>query len=268
MVNILLVGCGKMGTALINGWAKQGRNTSDIIVIEPDNRAVDRLTSKGITCCLSFEDLPSDYNPDVVLFAVKPQILDKVVPIYSVFLENVVFISIAAGKTISYLERLLGNTAAIARVMPNTPAAIGRGASGAFANDNVTPTQRTICSDLIQAVGKLYWLEREDQIDVVTAISGSGPAYVFLLSECLTQAGKKFGLPEELAEQLAQATVSGSGELLDQSREPPAILRQSVTSPGGTTEAALDFLMRENRLNGLMEEAIKRAIKRSKELSN
>ena len=157
--------------------------------------------------------------------------------------------------------------AAIVRVMPNTPAAVRRGISGAIGNANVSSAQRDVCSLLIEAVSELHWLENESQIDAVTAISGSGPAYVFLLAECLAEAGRKLGLSDKLAERLGRVTVSGSGELLYRSDADVVTLRQNVTSEGGTTEAALNTLMAKDGLQVLMDQAVKRAADRSKELA-
>jgi len=191
-----------------------------------------------------------------------------VAPPYARFADGAVFVSIAAGKTITNFEEMLGSDAAIIRIMPNTPAAIRRGISVACANASVSDAARDRVSCMLGAVGELAWIEDENLMDAVTAVSGSGPAYVFLLAECMAAAGIKAGLPEELAIALARATVSGSGELIRQSVETVGTLRQNVTSPGGTTEAALGVLMADDGLQKLMDTAIAAAAKRSEELAS
>jgi pyrroline-5-carboxylate reductase len=177
--------------------------------------------------------------------------------------------SIAAGKSIASFEKHLRPSAAVVRAMPNTPAAIGRGITGAVANAHVTAAQKAACDQLLSAVGDVVWVDDEALIDAVTAVSGSGPAYVFYLTECLADAGHAAGLPRELAIQLARATVSGSGELMHQSPLPAGTLRQNVTSPGGTTAAALAVLMREkDGLQDLMRQAVLAAQKRGRELGS
>ena len=188
MLKILLVGCGKMGGALANGWLDQGQKPSNILVIEPDQNNSGALISKGVRFHMTVDDLPPDDEPNAVVFAVKPQVMDDIIPPYAKFADCAVFVSIAAGKTIDYFEKILGHDAAIVRVMPNTPVAVRRGISGAFANANVSINQKKACNELMEAVGELHWLENEGQLDVVTAVSGSGPAYVFLLAECLAEA--------------------------------------------------------------------------------
>jgi pyrroline-5-carboxylate reductase len=206
--------------------------------------------------------------PDAVVFAVKPQIISDIVPAYRRFVRpQTVFMSIAAGTTIGNLVQHLGD-AAIVRVMPNTPAAIGRAISVACANDHVTAAQRELCGALLAAIGESTWIDDEGLLDAVTAVSGSGPAYVFLLIETLAEAGVKAGLPSELALHLARATVAGAGELARVSHESPARLRENVTSPGGTTRAALDVLMAETGLAALMDRAVAAATARSRELAS
>ena len=214
------------------------------------------------------EALGTDYVPDVVVFAVKPQALDDVAPAYRRFADaGAVSLSIAAGKTIAAYACHLGPDAAIVRAMPNTPAAVRRGISVACASMRVTAAQRAACQKLLEAVGEVAWVEDEALMDPVTAVSGSGPAYVFLLIEALAQAGAAAGLPVALAERLARATVTGSGELARLSDEPAAILRRNVTSPGGTTEAALQVLMAPDGLADLMERAVVAATQRSRALA-
>jgi pyrroline-5-carboxylate reductase len=178
-----------------------------------------------------------------------------------------VFLSIAAGKTLAFFSRQLGAEAAIVRAMPNTPAAIGRGITVACPNPYASAVQIALCDRLLAAAGEVAWVDDEALIDAVTAVSGSGPAYVFLLIECLAKAGIAAGLPADLAVRLARATVAGSGELARLSSEPAEVLRQNVTSPGGTTRAALDVLMAADGLETLMRKAVAAAAARSRELA-
>jgi pyrroline-5-carboxylate reductase len=214
------------------------------------------------------EELATELKPDAVVFAVKPQIADEVVPNYRRWAgSGTLFVSIVAGKTLTGLARQLGR-AAIVRTMPNTPAAIGRGITVACASSLVTIGQRQLCDRLLAAIGESAWVEDEALIDAVTAVSGSGPAYVFLLIEALAEAGRAEGLPADLALRLARATVAGSGELARISTESPAQLRENVTSPGGTTRAALDVLMAADGLAPLIRRAVAAAAARSRELAS
>jgi pyrroline-5-carboxylate reductase len=194
--------------------------------------------------------------------------MDDALPAYARFTgPHCLFVSIAAGKTISYFEKHLGSEAAIVRAMPNTPAAVGRGVTVGCPNAHVSESQRVWADELLAAVGEVAWVEDEDQIDAVTALSGGGPAYVFLLAEVMTEAGVQAGLPADLAMRLARVTVSGAGELMHQSSDEPATLRKNVTSPGGTTAEALKILMADGALQSLMTKAIAAATRRSKELA-
>ena len=264
---ICLVGCGKMGGALLDGWLSNGIDENDLIVIEP--HGLERTgTRSGLTVIEDPKDLKTDFSPKVIVFAVKPQVLDSVIPLYKNFkAKGLVYISIAAGRTIASFERLLGDDAGIIRVMPNTPASIGRGISVACGNSNVTDMQKANCLELFNAVGATAWIKQEALMDPVTAVSGSGPAYVFLLIESLTKAGVNAGLEQELAEKLAKVTVAGSGALALQAMESLASLREAVTSPGGTTAAALDVLMGEKSMMKLMDRAVKAATDRSRILA-
>ncbi len=261
---VLLVGCGKMGGALVKGWT--GHGLAHIAVVEPEAAARSRIEAEfGIGTFADAAGLPRDLAPAAVVLAVKPQVMDQVAPAYRRF-AGAVFLSIAAGTTIAALERLVG-AGAIVRAMPNLPASIGRGITVACAAAGVTAPQRKLCQELLEAVGEVAWIEDEGQLDAVTAVSGSGPAYVFLLAECLADAGVAAGLEPGLAMRLAVATVSGSGDLLRQLGEPPARLRENVTSPGGTTAAALSVLTGKEGLKSLMTRAVAAAVLRSKELS-
>ncbi len=266
---LLLAGCGKMGGALLEGWLQRGGRASDVIIVEPNAELCAQLAeTHGVTTLSSANDLPADLSPGVVMLAVKPQMMDDVAPAYARFAgPSTVFLSIAAGKTIAYFENFLGAEVAIVRAMPNTPAAVRRGITVACPNAYVNETQRETCDSLLQAVGTVEWVSDEGLIDPVTALSGGGPAYVFLLVECLAEAGVAAGLPTELALRLARQTVAGSGELLHQASEDAATLRKNVTSPGGTTAEALAVLMGENGWQPLINRAIAAATARSRELA-
>ncbi|HTP83880.1 MAG TPA: pyrroline-5-carboxylate reductase [Alphaproteobacteria bacterium] len=268
----LLVGCGKMGGALLSGWLARGTSGADapVIIIEPASAATAAFRGKpGITVVDDAQDVAAGVAPRVVVFAVKPQGMDQVVPAYRRFVSPyTAFLSIAAGRPIAFFERHLGPEAAVVRSMPNTPAAIGRGITVACANAHVSREQRDICGRLLSAVGEVAWVEDERLLDPVTAVSGSGPAYVFLLVEALAEAGQAAGLPAELAMRLARATVAGSGELLHQAKDPAEQLRRNVTSPGGTTAAALEILMaKRGGLSALLKRAVAAATRRSRELA-
>lgn len=266
---LLLVGCGKMGGALLQGWLESGYPAAEISVVEPSRASLSDLEgAEGVNLYDSERDLPGDLFPKVVMLAVKPQMMDEAAPPYARFArDGTVYLSIAAGKTIDYYEDLFGIGASIVRAMPNTPAAVGRGITAAISNANVTADERELCDALLCAVGEVVWLTDEAEIDAVTAVSGGGPAYVFLLVECLAAAAEAEGLDPELSMQLARATVAGAGELLYQAEEEAAVLRQNVTSPKGTTEAALKVLMADDGLRPLMQRAIRAAAARSRELA-
>jgi pyrroline-5-carboxylate reductase len=262
---ILLVGCGKMGGAMLRGWLARGVAAADICVVEPSDAAARLRAELGVEVVAGAGEA-SGFRPDIVVFAVKPQGMDAIVPAYRGVCQGAVVLSIAAGRTIGFFESHLGDIAVV-RAMPNTPAAVGRGITAACPNGRVSAAQRMACQSLLEAVGDAVWVDDEGLIDAVTAVSGSGPAYVFLLIECMTRAGIEQGLPEDVAEKLARATVAGSGELARQSDEPAGVLRQNVTSPGGTTAAALAVLMADDGLASLMSRAIAAAAARSRELA-
>jgi pyrroline-5-carboxylate reductase len=263
---IVLVGAGKMGSAMLDGWIGLGLAPSRVAVIEPQpSPAISALTARGLTLNPDPRTVP---DPAVILVAVKPQVAAEVVPAAATLVgRSSVVVSIMAGQRLASLERALPGGAAIIRTMPNTPAAIGRGITVAVANAHVSSRQRDLAHRLLAAIGAVEWVEDEGLLDAVTAVSGSGPAYVFLLAEALAQAGAAAGLPAELAERLARATVAGSGELLHRSPLDAATLRRNVTSPGGTTEAALAVLMGDGGLLPLMRQAVAAATRRSRELA-
>lgn len=265
---LVLAGCGKMGGAMLTGWLKQGLDPRQVVVQDPGPPAEIQalLDRHGITVQASIAALPAP--PAVILAAVKPQIMDDVFPpLARLAGPQTLVLSVAAGKTIASFARHLPAKTAIVRTIPNTPAAIGRGITVCVANAHVTPAQRALCDTLLSAIGQVGWVDREDLIDAATAVSGSGPAYVFLLAECLAEAARAVGLDPKLARQLADATVSGSGELLRQTGEDPAVLRKNVTSPNGTTHAALQILMASDGLAPLLTRAVAAAEARSRELS-
>jgi pyrroline-5-carboxylate reductase len=265
--SLVLVGCGKMGSAMLRGWVASGV-ASRFLVVEPEGMPPDFGSAVEIDWYPAVEALPNELSPTAVVFAVKPQIVDSVLPSYRRWARpETLFLSIVAGKTVAGLTRHLG-AAAIVRTMPNTPAAIGRGITVACANKLVSFEQRQLCNDLLAAMGESAWVEDEALLDAVTAVSGSGPAYVFLMIEALAAAAEAEGLPPELALQLSRSTVAGSGELARLSTERPSQLRENVTSPGGTTRAALDVLMGHDGLEPLIKHAVAAAAARSRELAS
>ncbi|MEK9671151.1 MAG: pyrroline-5-carboxylate reductase [Rhodospirillaceae bacterium] len=267
---LLLVGCGKMGGALLSGWLADGIDPASVHVVEPNNdQAEDLIRRLGVNAVAGAGDLPGGLDPAMVMFAVKPQVMAAVAPAYAAFNNpGTVFLSIAAGTPIGFFEHCLGDSAAVVRAMPNTPAAVGRGATVLCANARVTEGQHMLCQKLLSAVGMVSWVDDEDLIHAVTGLSGSGPAYVFHLVEAMAAAGRAAGLPDDLADQLARATVEGSGELLHQSPEMPAQLRRNVTSPNGTTQAGLETLMGGDALTDLMTRTVAAATRRSRELAD
>ncbi len=267
--SLLLVGCGKMGGALLDGWLAQGMAAGSVTLVEPQAAQSARFSAQGVGAVAAADALPAELTPAVVVLAIKPQQIDAALPGYARFARpDTVFLSIAAGKTIGNFEAVLGAAAAIVRAMPNTPAAVGRGMTVLCANGCVRAAQRAVCGALLAAVGETAWVEDEGLLDPVTAVSGGGPAYVFLLIECLAEAGVAAGLPADLAMRLARVTVAGAGELVHQAEAPAATLRENVTSPGGTTLEALKVLMASDGLQPLMTRAIAEATRRSRELAS
>jgi pyrroline-5-carboxylate reductase len=260
---LLLLGAGKMGQAMLDGWLAQGLEPRKVAVLEPKPSSdLQNLVVRGVGLN------PAKAVPaEAIVIAVKPQTAAEALPSLRAWVtESTLALSIMAGRTIAFLQAQLGESAAIVRAMPNTPAAIGRGITVACGNARVGGDQRALASELLSAIGGVEWIDDEKLMDAVTALSGSGPAYVFLLAEAMTKAGVAAGLPHALAQRLARETVSGSGELLHRSTTDPATLRQNVTSPGGTTAAALEILMGPNGFEVLLKEAIAAAARRSREL--
>ena len=261
---LVLAGAGKMGGALLSGWLAQGIDGGDVVVLEPQpSDDIRKLGARGVRLNAAAADV---VTVSTLVVAVKPQMFRDAAPALRAYVgPSTLVVSIMAGTPIAALKDHLGGR--VVRAMPNTPAAIGRGVSVAVAAADVSAAQRGIADALLQAAGLVEWVNDEALIDAVTAVSGSGPAYVFLLVEELARAGVEAGLPAELAMTLARATVSGSGELLHRSDLDAATLRKNVTSPGGTTAAALDVLMAEDGLKPLMIKAIAAATRRSRELA-
>ena len=258
---LVLLGCGKMGSALLEGWLSQGVPPDAVRVIEP--HPSDWLRATGVHLNT---DLPAD--PAIVLLAVKPQMMGAALPqVTALGNGTTLFLSIAAGTTIASFEAAFGAATPIIRAMPNTPAAVGRGITAIIGNARTDETDLRLAEALLSAVGEVVRLEHEGQMDAVTAVSGSGPAYVFHLIEALAAAGEAEGLPAALAMQLARATICGAGELAHRSPETATQLRINVTSPGGTTAAALAVLMApETGFPALLRRAVKAAADRGREL--
>jgi pyrroline-5-carboxylate reductase len=261
---IMLAGAGKMGGAMLTGWLARGLEPAQAAVIEPHPSAeILALAATGIHLNPSAKDLG---NAATLVVALKPQMFREAGPgLKPLVASSTLVVSIMAGTTIASITEVCGGS--VVRAMPNTPAAIGRGITVAVAAKNVSASQRAVADALLRATGSVEWVDDEGLMDAVTAVSGSGPAYVFLLAEELARAGVEAGLPEALATKLARETVAGSGELLFRSDSPSATLRQNVTSPGGTTAAALDVLMGEGGMQSLLTRAVAAATRRSKELA-
>ncbi|MFD1329565.1 pyrroline-5-carboxylate reductase [Mycoplana ramosa] len=263
---IVLVGAGNMGGAMLAGWLKSGISGSSVLVLDtgPSPAMLKLIADDGVRHETA---APAGLKAGVLFIAVKPQMMDAVLPpLKDLVGSETVVVSVAAGTTLAKLEAHLGQ-ASMVRAMPNTPAMVGRGVTGAFANDRVSAAKRDQVHALLEVSGPVEWVASEADIDAVTAVSGSGPAYVFYLVECMAEAGRKLGLPADLAMRLARETVSGAGELLHQSPEDAAKLRQNVTSPGGTTAAALSVLMAEDGIQPIFDRAIAAARKRAEELA-
>lgn len=255
-----------MGGALLRGWLNRGVPAKQIFVREPSPSAeiAALIREQGI-----YEAPPQGQAPDTMVLAVKPQVMDEVLrEVAPLAGPQTVILSIAAGRSIAGIARHFPEGQPIVRSMPNLPAEIGRGITAAFPNNAVSESQKADCDGLLRAVGEVVWLDDESLMDAVTAVSGSGPAYVFLLAECLAAAAKAEGLPPDLASRLARATVTGAAELLHRSDLSPAQLRENVTSPKGTTAAALSALMGEPGLPEMLTKAVAAAARRSRELAS
>lgn len=259
---LVLLGCGKMGSAMLAGWLRDGLPVASVYVQDP--YPSDWLKASGVHINA---ELPA--HPAIVLIAVKPQMMAEALPVLAAIGNGgTVFLSVAAGTSIAYYESVLGGETPIIRAMPNTPAAIGRGITAIVGNGVATTDHMDMAEGLLLAIGQVVRLENEGQIDAVTGVSGSGPAYVFHMIETLAAAGEAQGLPADMAMQLAKATVAGAGALAEDADETPGQLRVNVTSPNGTTQAALEVLMDEvSGFPALMGRAVAAAVDRSKELA-
>jgi len=253
-----------MGSAMLAGWRERG--LSQAIVVDPSAEAA-KLAGPNVTVVADAASIPASFAPEAVVLAVKPQSAAEALPAYARFASGAVFISIMAGKTVQAVIEMLAAPAAIVRAMPNTPAAVRKGITVAYAAAAVTPAQKALADTLLGATGDIAWVEDEGLLDPVTAISGGGPAYVFLLTELMEQAGLDQGLPPALARKMARQTVIGSAALLAASDEDAAQLRIAVTSPKGTTERALAVLRADDAWPKTFREAIQAATDRSRELS-
>ncbi|MFA9551078.1 MAG: pyrroline-5-carboxylate reductase [Hyphomicrobium sp.] len=265
---LLLAGVGKMGGAVLSGLLARGLKSERILVQDPAPSAemAALLAKHGIRCAPAIDALGEP--PSIILLAVKPQMMDEALaPLAKHAGPDTLVLSIAAGRSLQSIEAQLPERTSVIRAMPNTPAAIGRGITVAAPNLHVSPAQRKLADELLSSLGKVLWVEDESLLDPVTAVSGSGPAYVFLLVECLAEAGQAAGLDAELAEELARATVIGSAALLDQTDLHVSKLREHVTSPGGTTAAALAILNGPEGLRPLLKAAVAEATKRGRELA-
>ncbi|MCO5160409.1 MAG: pyrroline-5-carboxylate reductase [Mesorhizobium sp.] len=267
-VLVVLVGCGNMGHAMLSGWLTSGKlKPHEVFVVEPNEALRARAAELGALAGASAAEVPPETAPTLVIFAVKPQVMRDVVPAYQRFANmGATYLSIAAGTRTAVFEEILGAAAAVVRCMPNTPAAVGKGMMVTFANPNVTKEANAFVADLLSASGEVASIADEDLMDAVTAVSGSGPAYIFHFIECLTAAAESAGLPAETAKLLAIQTVYGAACLAKESSETPTRLREQVTSPNGTTAAALSVLMGEERMKNLLTEAVEAARRRSVEL--
>lgn len=259
---LVLLGCGKMGSAMLAGWLNDGLPPDSVFVIDP--APSDWLRGTGVAL-----NAPLPISPAIVLVAVKPQMMGDALPaMQALGGGDTLFISVAAGTPIARFETVLGAGTPVIRAMPNTPAAIGKGITALVGNADATPHQMDLADTLLRAVGQTVRLEDESQMDAVTGLSGSGPAYVFHLIETMAAAGAAQGLPADMALQLARATVAGAGALAGAADEDPAQLRINVTSPNGTTQAALEVLMDEaSGFPALLNRAVAAATARSKELA-
>ncbi len=255
-----------MGSAMLDGWLAMGIPGQDLTVVDPAPSAELAANCRTHGVHLNPKQLA---RPDIVILAVKPQVLDSVVPtLEPIVTAATLLVSVVAGKTMADLRTRFPAAEVVIRAMPNTPAAVGRGITGVASQGDLSNAQRTAVDRLLTSIGQVEWLASEADIDAVTAVSGSGPAYVFYLTECLAKAGEAAGLDAQLAGRLARATVEGAGELMFRQPEVgPAMLRQNVTSPGGTTAAALEVLGSPDGLGPLMVRAVAAARRRAGELS-
>lgn len=267
-VKVLLIGCGNMGYAMLKGWISAD-DSVEVHVVEPAEPLRLRAGESGARACGSVDELPHTFSPDAVVIAVKPQVIHQILPAYAKFARQdqpALFLSVAAGISMPAIDGSLGGGAPVIRCMPNTPAAIGAGMMVCCANGAVSDKQRDLAHALLERSGKVAFVKNEDLMDAVTAVSGSGPAYVFHFIECLAHAGLRAGLPEAFAAELALQTIYGAALLARESDTAASVLREQVTSPNGTTAAALNVLMGGAALADLLSQAVAAAKSRSVEL--
>jgi len=265
--SILLVGCGKMGGAILSGWIDSGIDPKSITVISPI--VFDEYLFDGVTYHKSYDELSDQYSPDVVLVAVKPQIISSMLSDYSDFAKKgVIFLSIVAGKSIKFFKDILGEDSNVVRSMPNLPALESCGVTVLYADKNTDENKRKLCSELLSSVGKVYWVCDEDEMNDVTAISGSGPAYLLYFIECFIESAINLGVDRELAASLVIDTICGTAQLVSKSDISASELRSNVTSPGGTTEAALNIFLKDNNFKKIISDGVEAAKKRSIELDS
>jgi pyrroline-5-carboxylate reductase len=265
---VILIGAGRMGQALLAGWAQ--RAVAPLIAVEPSpSKALKRFAKKHHVALFAGAGSIDSVRAAACVVALKPQVLKhEAAKLRAIADSRALMISIAAGASTKSLQKAWGKKARVVRAMPNTPGAIGRGITALYAARGISAKDRALAERLLSALGQTLWVKREADIDAVTAVSGSGPAYVFLLVEALAEAAEAEGLPRALAQKLARATVAGSGALLDVDPSTAEILRRNVTSPGGTTEAALEVLLAKDGLSTLMRRAVKAAHRRARELGS
>lgn len=267
-IRLVLAGCGNMGYAMLSGWLGSGKlKPAETLVVEPNAELRKRAGALGCPTAADAGEIPADAVPQLVVIAVKPQVIREVTQAYARFGDGrTTFVSVAAGTPVATFAEILGTRAPVTRCMPNTPAAIGKGMMVLYSNDLVSDAVKATVADLLSASGRIAVIDDEELMDAVTAVSGSGPAYIFHFIEALTTAAEKAGLPADIAKLLAMQTVYGAACLAAESEEEPATLRRQVTSPNGTTQAGLEVLMGEDRLTNLLTEAVEAARLRSIEL--
>lgn len=267
---VLIIGCGRIGSAILSGLLDNGLKKSAVSIVDP---YLDLIKSKfkvlpDKAFNNSLDNINKSLNPSIVIIAVKPAVMDKTLIDLKPFnLTKTVILSVAAGKLLKYFEDKLGYEQAIIRGMPNTPISVGEGITVCCSNDKTTQKQKKLCNSLLRTVSSVEWIKDESLMDAVTALSGSGPAYLFYLVEAMASAGEALGLPTKLSQKLASETISGSAALLKKSKSSATDLRKNVTSPGGTTSAALEVIMAEDGLAKIMRKAMQQAKARSKELA-
>ena len=265
--SILLVGCGKMGGAILSGWIDSSISPDRISVVSPV--VFDDYIFEGVSYYDSYDKLTDNYNPDVILIAVKPQLLPSMLADYSSFANNgSIFVSIVAGKSIKFFKDILGKDSKIVRSMPNLPALESCGVTVLYADETINEDNRNLCTNLLSSIGKVHWIGEEEKMNDVTAVSGSGPAYLLYFIECFVESAIDIGIDKELATSLVIETIYGTAQLVSNSGISASELRRDVTSPGGTTEAALRIFMDDEKFKKIISNAVASAKKRAIELDS